>query len=283
MQPTFNPDHTREQGTLNSRTLVLVQKQQFTNTSISRGFRALLPAARSKRAEPGIQRGQIVVYRTPHNPLRIGVKRVVGIPGDRVTPLPGYPGGDDPVIIPFNHLWLEGDVGDREKSVDSNTFGPISANLVVGRVLVTLPSFTPWLHGWKWEDAEYPAKHRVEHNVVQQVHPDEELAARAFRDGKMAEALETVKAYPIDRKLTPMERKQWDDLYMVAVREKEKKNLETYELANQLEAELRMKLFGRAITTTLRNVEMSKEEFVAFQKNGVVPESVLARSNLDGA
>ena len=78
-----------------------------------------------------------------------------------------------------------------------------------------------------------------------------------------------------------MERQRWEALYRVATGEKDKKDIETYELANALEAELRNKLSGKMITTTLKNVEMTREEYEKFRTEGVVPEAVLKRS--DGA
>ena len=38
-----------------------------------------------------LQRGMVVVYKSPHNPERWGVKRVIALHGDKVTPKPGYP------------------------------------------------------------------------------------------------------------------------------------------------------------------------------------------------
>ena len=184
-------------------------------------------------------------------------------------------------MIPYNHLWVEGDAGDPKKSIDSNTFGPISANLLVGRVLLKLPSLTPWINGSRWEDDNYPARNRVQKAVTRPLNPDEEDNFHAFRDGRILSALEVVKAYPPSRPLTPMERQRWEALYRVAASEKDKKDIETYELANALEAELRNKLSGKMITTTLKNVEMTREEFEKFRTEGVVPEAVLKRS--DGA
>lgn len=281
MQPTFNPSYTTERGTLNTKDHVLVHKQQASQTGLSQYLRTFFSSSRRKRADTSPHRGQIVVFITPHDPNRISVKRVVALPGDLVTPLPGYPGGESPVMIPYNHLWVEGDAGDPKKSIDSNTFGPISANLLVGRVLLKLPSLTPWINGTCWEDEAYPARDRVQDAVTRPLNPDEEDNFHAFRDGRILSALEVVKAYPPTRPLTPMERQRWEALYRVATGEKDKKDIETYELANALEAELRNKLSGKMITTTLKNVEMTRGEYEKFRTEGVVPEAVLKRS--DGA
>jgi len=120
------------------------------------------------------------------------VKRVVGVAGDKVRPLPGYPGGDEPVVVPFNHIWVEGDANSRDKSVDSNWYGPISLNLVVGTAKVLL---TPW-HSWKVfrpGENDYPAKKsgRVEYDAVfdAKINPDAKRLSEAFTDGKAAQEL----------------------------------------------------------------------------------------------
>ena len=143
-----------------------------------------------------IERGEIVVFKTPHDPEKIAVKRVVALAGDKVLPLPGWEGSEeeqnDGVVVPYNHMWVEGDVDDRGKSVDSNWYGPISQNLVVGRAKAVL---TPW---WKprWirtSDFFWPAeeKRRVGHNVVQDAarNPDKVGGEKMFEEGHAEEVL----------------------------------------------------------------------------------------------
>lgn len=114
--------------------------------------------------------------------------------------------------------------------------------------------------------------------TVRALDPDEEERKLAFRDGRAAATLDMAKAIPPTRPLTPEEREGFGILHRSVVGEKEMKDIETYELATALEAELRTKLSGKTITTTLKNVEMSREEFERFQKEGVVPDSVLKRT-----
>lgn len=127
-----------------------------------------------------LQRGMVVVYKSPHNPERWGVKRVIALQGDKVTPKPGYPGGDEPLIVPWGHVWVEGDAEDRDKSLDSNWFGPISRNLIIGRVTWVL---WPWKHfaQVKWKDAEPPD--RLELDAVYLENPDAPSATDVFRNG----------------------------------------------------------------------------------------------------
>lgn len=127
-----------------------------------------------------LRRGMVVVYRSPHNPERWGVKRVIALQGDRVTPKPGYPGGDEPLIVPWGHVWVEGDAEDRDKSLDSNWFGPVSRNLIIGRVTWVV---WPWKHfaEVQWKDARLPD--RLEVDAVYLDNPDDPRTSDVFRNG----------------------------------------------------------------------------------------------------
>lgn len=87
--------------------------------------------------------------RSPANPSNLAIKRIIGLPGDRITTRDPYPKPTQ--IVPFNHVWVEGDAEDPRKSLDSNTYGPISVNLITGRVEAVLWPRMRWL---KWEDWE---------------------------------------------------------------------------------------------------------------------------------
>ena len=54
-------------------------------------------------------------------------------------------------IVPFNHVWLEGDADDPKKTLDSNTYGPVSISLITGRVTAVL---WPRLRALQWSDWE---------------------------------------------------------------------------------------------------------------------------------
>ena len=43
---------------------------------------------------------------------------------------------DNYIIIPKNHIWIEGD--NKDNSLDSRMFGPVSKHLVVGRVVARI-------------------------------------------------------------------------------------------------------------------------------------------------
>ena len=174
MRPLFNPNSDIDE--FETRDRMLVWRQSHTKAG-------------------DISRGDIVVLRTPHDPNKIAVKRVVALPGDRVLPLKGFEGTDDEmeegIVVPFNHMWVEGDVDDRTKSVDSNWYGAISQNLVIGRAWILLsPRWKPRsirVHEHTWPAHE---KRRVEYNAVAKAALDpSEHAEDDWFDGEGAQML----------------------------------------------------------------------------------------------
>ena len=179
MAPFFNPNASPDMPETKDK--ILVQSIMYQSRKDTGDASELVPGT-------GLRRGQIVVFNTPHDPSRIAVKRIVGIPGDRVQPLPGYGGGEEPVVVQYNHLWVEGDVEDRNRSIDSNWYGPICQNLVLGKVVSLLePWYKPTMI--KIEEHKYPArqKGRVEEHVVgdAMMSPDEVHKLEAFAEGTM--------------------------------------------------------------------------------------------------
>ncbi|MBI3925011.1 MAG: signal peptidase I [Armatimonadetes bacterium] len=94
-------------------------------------------------------RGDIVVFRPPHDPARDYIKRVVGIEGDVLevkegrlfrnsvpidepyTYEPEILGDQEPVRVPAGRLFVMGD--NRNNSSDSRVWGFLPVNRVVGR------------------------------------------------------------------------------------------------------------------------------------------------------
>ena len=77
--------------------------------------------------------GTIVVFREPGSD-ELAVKRVAGRPGDRIPFAGGY------LVLGSDEAWLEADAspGVAEAAgfgapIDSNRFGPVSVDLLVGR------------------------------------------------------------------------------------------------------------------------------------------------------
>jgi|GEM_PF-398720 signal peptidase I len=95
------------------------------------------------------RRGEVVVFRTPQ--WGLAVKRVVGLPGDRVVfsdggiavnGRPVFPSASLPdrrqeraVTVPPGTFFCVGD--NLPESLDSRRIGPVSGDLLVGRVVAT--------------------------------------------------------------------------------------------------------------------------------------------------
>ncbi|XP_063602761.1 mitochondrial inner membrane protease subunit 1-like [Penaeus indicus] len=77
-----------------------------------------------------IQRGDVIIARSPTNPHHHICKRVTGIGGDKVK------NGYRIHIVPKGHVWLEGD--NALNSTDSRTFGSVPAGLIRGRAVCRL-------------------------------------------------------------------------------------------------------------------------------------------------
>lgn len=88
-------------------------------------------------------------YSSPANPSHIAIKRIIGLPGDRITTR--EPCLRQTQIVPWNHVWLEGDAEDPRKTLDSNTYGPVSLSLITGRVFAVLGPRMRWLNWTDWE------------------------------------------------------------------------------------------------------------------------------------
>ncbi|OQA45775.1 MAG: Signal peptidase IB [Chloroflexi bacterium ADurb.Bin325] len=99
----------------------------------------------------GPRRGDVVVLHDPGGSPELLIKRVVGLPGERVTVADGrvFIDGaplDEPYldqdtlgrgrswIVPPLHIFVMGD--NRSASRDSRSFGPVPMDQIVGRALV---------------------------------------------------------------------------------------------------------------------------------------------------
>jgi len=111
------------------------------------------------------ERGSILIFKYPKDPRKSFIKRVIGLPGERVAISDGqvtitnaeYPEGfvlDEPYVIlgkkdSSNYILGAGEyfvLGDnRASSADSRIWGPVPENNIVGRPIVRLfpPAFFP--------------------------------------------------------------------------------------------------------------------------------------------
>lgn len=81
-----------------------------------------------------LKKGQVIVACSPNDPNKLICKRIVGMPGDRVTLASGSLWSiTSSLIVPPGQVWLEGD--NPSKSLDSREFGPLPMGLIRGRAL----------------------------------------------------------------------------------------------------------------------------------------------------
>ncbi|TRM67948.1 peptidase S24/S26A/S26B/S26C [Schizophyllum amplum] len=105
MQPTLNPDESMLRSDIGLFCRLPIYGEDF-------------------------RRGDIVAMRSPTNPHRMLIKRIIALPGDTVKALQPYPAAQ--VDIPEGHMWVEGD--DPYHSYDSNHFGAVPLGLVESKL-----------------------------------------------------------------------------------------------------------------------------------------------------
>ena len=99
----------------------------------------------------GVERGDVVIARSPANPRHTVCKRVLGKEGDIIAvPKAGNFGGTLRVEVPRGHLWLQGD--NASNSTDSRDYGPVPYALPKGKVFVKVwpPREVGWVKNESW-------------------------------------------------------------------------------------------------------------------------------------
>ncbi|XP_056115171.1 mitochondrial inner membrane protease subunit 1 isoform X1 [Rhinichthys klamathensis goyatoka] len=83
-----------------------------------------------------IQKGDIVIAKSPFDPKMNICKRVIGLEGDKVCTSGPSDIFKTHTYVPRGHVWLEGD--NLRNSTDSRSYGPIPYALIRGRVCLKL-------------------------------------------------------------------------------------------------------------------------------------------------
>lgn len=81
-------------------------------------------------------KGDVVLIRSPREPRKVVIKRIVGMEGDTVSYVnsdsKNADGKEATIVVPKGHIWIEGD--NKSLSRDSRLFGPVPYGLLEGRV-----------------------------------------------------------------------------------------------------------------------------------------------------
>lgn len=124
--------------------------------ALAPGDRLLVEALSVRLRRP--RRGELVVFRHPEYRGVLAIKRVVGLPGERVVPETGQVTSDEPTqrvgrptgvgSIGPDRLFVQGD--NRFESRDSRAFGPLPRRNIVGRAWYRYwpPERRGFLLGW---------------------------------------------------------------------------------------------------------------------------------------
>jgi len=85
-----------------------------------------------------LQRGELVLLKSPLDPHRIICKRIIGLAGDTlcVDPTGQLAPSTEHVLVPKGHIWVVGD--NAAESRDSRYYGPVSIALVHGRLFARI-------------------------------------------------------------------------------------------------------------------------------------------------
>ncbi len=153
MDPTFHTDE-----------LLMVNKAAYFHFDINPWLR-IFPWVKAEGSHTfwlfgGPQRGDVVVFEYPRDPSQDYIKRVIGLPGEKVEVKSGVVYINDkplnepyikeppfsaygPVVVPQDSLFVMGD--NRNGSSDSRAWGFLPIDRVIGKALIV---YWPFGKGW---------------------------------------------------------------------------------------------------------------------------------------
>jgi len=138
--------------------LFIMQPNQVKGASMDPSFNSgdyILTSKITYKFNP-VKRGDVVVFKSPKNPDIDYIKRVIGLPGDKITIRDknvfindviidesyiadktnvwegGYSKDGIPSTIPDDYIFVMGD--NRTRSSDSREFGPVPVSSIIGHV-----------------------------------------------------------------------------------------------------------------------------------------------------
>lgn len=138
----------------------VAEPHQVSGTSMVPNFKDLDLIITNKLATrfSTFQRGEVIVFQNPRNAREDYIKRIVGLPGERIkiannqvyingepidqsylpagTPIrtKGYMSENEEIVIPEDTYFVMGD--NREGSTDSREWGPLKKELIVGQAFL---------------------------------------------------------------------------------------------------------------------------------------------------
>ncbi|XP_067850307.1 mitochondrial inner membrane protease subunit 1 isoform X2 [Heptranchias perlo] len=83
-----------------------------------------------------IEKGDIIIAKSPNDPKMNICKRVIGLEGDKVFANSPPNAFKSHRYVPKGHVWLEGD--NLQNSTDSRNYGPVPYALIRGRVCLKI-------------------------------------------------------------------------------------------------------------------------------------------------
>ncbi|KAI4245848.1 MAG: hypothetical protein LQ352_006511 [Teloschistes flavicans] len=96
----------------------------FLNTDHYTSKRRDIVAVKMWKAGYDVRRGDVVVFRSPLDPEKVVLKRVIAVEGDVVQTRVPYP--VDKQEIAIGHVWVEGEHPEHSRwSYDSNSYGAV--------------------------------------------------------------------------------------------------------------------------------------------------------------
>lgn len=102
-----------------------------------------------------VKSGDVVVATKPTDPRMSILKRVRGMPGEKIYVQTGRNRPPEWLTVPDDHVWLEGD--NPRQSSDSRDYGPVPICLVRGKV---------WARFWPISQAGWVESRVIDHSLT---------------------------------------------------------------------------------------------------------------------